>query len=200
VTRDVSLFYKFFQVLFHVYFCIFYRWQIEGLENIPSKGSFLVCANHTSWFDPPLLGAMLFKKRRIYFMAKEELFQVFILGKIVKLLGAFPVKRNKADRRSLKRALQLLERGEIVGLFPEGTRIKTGELGKPFHGPAMIALKSGKPVLPVAIKWPSQRFQKVKVKVGPLIYFQEEGKIKRKALEENSSRIMQAIKSIIATF
>ena len=118
MTRDVSLFYKFFQVLFHVYFCIFYRWQIEGLENIPSKGSFLVCANHTSWFDPPLLGAMLFKKRRIYFMATEELFQVFILGKIVKLLGAFPVKRNKADRRSLKRTFTITGKGGNSRAFP----------------------------------------------------------------------------------
>jgi 1-acyl-sn-glycerol-3-phosphate acyltransferase len=193
--------YKLLHGLFSIYFRVLYRWKIEGLENIPFKGPFIVCANHTSWFDPPLVGTMLFKSSsRVYFMAKEELFHIFILGKIIRLLGAFPVKRSSADRRSLRHALKLLERGEILGLFPEGTRIKTGDLGEPFHGPALVALKSGKPVLPVAIKWPSGKFQEVKVKAGPLIYFKEEGRIKRKVLEESSSRIMDAIRNIISTF
>lgn len=194
------MFYQFILFLFRIYFIVFYRWQIEGLENIPSRGAFIACANHTSWFDPPLLGAMVFKKRPVNFMAKEELFQVFIFGKLIERLGAFPVKRSRVDRRSLQYALQLLEGGGILGLFPEGSRIKTGELGKPFHGLALLALKSGKPVLPVAIQWPSRKFQKVKVKVGSLIYFEEEGRIKRKVLEINSEIIMAEIRNLISAF
>lgn len=125
-------------------------------------------------------------------MAKEELFDVFVLGWLVKKLGSFPVKRGSADRRALKKGLQLLAEGKILGLFPEGTRIRGKELGQPLHGAALLALLSGKPVLPVAVKWPDKFFSSVIVSFGQLIYFDKEN-IKKDNLEKVSATIMQEI-------
>lgn len=191
------MFYWFAKGLFTFYFKCMYSLDIKGIENLPPQGPFIVCANHTSWFDPPLVGCLIPGRNRIYFMAKEELFKVFILGFLIKKLGAFPVRRNTADRKAIKRALQVLEEGGILGLFPEGTRSLNGELGELYHGAALIALKSKKPVVPVSVKWPRKFFQPVKVKIGPLIYFNEEGKIKGEVLEKVSSKISEEIKKLL---
>lgn len=186
------MFYSIVSFCFRVFFKIFYRYRLHGRENIPVKGPYIVCANHTSWFDPPLVGTVC-PEMPIHFMAKQELFEIFIFGSILKRLGAFPVKRDKADIRALKKAIQLLEEGKIVGLFPEGTRIKGGELGQPFNGPALITLQSNKPVLPVAVKWPDRLFQPVSVRFGKLLYFEQEGKIKKDDLNKVSLKIMEEI-------
>ncbi len=189
------MFYTFICFLFGLFFKVFYRWKNICLENIPANGSFIVCSNHTSNFDPPLVGNII-QRKKIHFMAKEELFKFSPLGRSLRALGAFPVKRGSVDKNSISHALSLLKNGNIIGLFPEGTRIKTGEIGKVFHGPAFIALKSNKPVLPVAIKWPEKVFKPVKVSVGPLIYFHEEGKISRKVLENASSKILEEMSKL----
>lgn len=183
--------YCFFHFIFNIFFKIFYGYQITGYENFPQNGPFIICANHTSWFDPPLTGCIVPVKNKVHFMAKEELFDVPVLGGIIKRLGAFPVKRNTADRNAIRQALKLLEAGGIVGLFPEGTRIKTGELGKPLQGAALIAIKSQKLVVPVAIKWPPRLFQPVKVSVGAPVYFKGSGK---GILDTVSNQIMDEIK------
>ncbi len=189
--------YKILRWLFKVYFILFYVLKISGTDNIPPRGPYIICSNHTSWFDPPLVGCV-FPKNKLYFMAKDELFKTFILGNILKRLDAFPVKRDTADRAAIRRALQVLEEGNILALFPEGTRIRTKELGAPHHGAALIALKSQKPVLPVFIKWPPGFFKPVKIGIGSLIYFKEEGKLKSGVLEKASLKIMREIK-LIAT-
>lgn len=176
--------------LFGLFFMIFYRWKCIDLKDIPSKGSFIVCSNHTSNLDPPLVGN-IFPRKKIHFMAKEELFKNFLVGRSLRAVGAFPVKRGSVDKRSISHALELLKNGQVVGLFPEGTRVKTEKLGEIFHGPAYLALKSNTPVLPVAIKWPKKIFQPVKVSVGSLIYFTEEGKINKKVLENASSKLLE---------
>ena len=189
------MFYTFICYLFSLYFKIFYRWKNVCFENIPLSGSFIVCSNHTSYLDPPLVGNIM-QHNKIHFMAKEELFKFSLLGKALRALGAFPVKRGSVDKHSISHALHLLKNGSIIGIFPEGTRIKTGELGKVFHGPAFLALKSNKPILPVAIKWPEKIFKPVRVSVGPLIYFHEEGKISKKVLENASSIILEEMSSL----
>lgn len=181
---------------FRVFFKLIYPYRLYGRDNIPENGPYIICANHTSWFDPPLVGSVI-PQMRIHFMAKEELFDIFIFGTILKKLGAFPVKRDKADRRAIKKALQLLGEDKIIGLFPEGTRIKGGELGQPFHGPALIALLSNKPVLPVAVKWPDRLFQPVNVRFGKLLYFEEQGKIKKDLLQKVSTKIMGEIELLL---
>lgn len=187
------MFYKFIKWLFIIFFKFFYSVQVYGMENLPSRGPYIICSNHTSWFDPPLVGCLL-SRNRVCFMAKDELFKIFIFGYIIKKLYAFPVKRNTADRGAIRNALQVLNEGDVLALFPEGTRVKTKELGSPHHGAALIALKSKKPVVPVFIKWPTRIFGPVKVGIGSLIYFEEGGKIKSDVLGKVSSRIMEEIK------
>lgn len=187
--------YKFIIMVFIIVFKLFYRCEYYGLENLPSRGPYIICSNHTSWFDPPMVASIVPGGQGVSFMAKEELFKIFIIGSLIRRVNAFPVKRHSADRRAIKHALNILSDGGILALFPEGTRIRTGELGEPQHGAAMIALKSNKPVLPVAITW-SGILRPVKVRVGPLIYFRDEGKIKSKNLEQVSIKIMNEIRNL----
>lgn len=192
------LFYRFSHALFSSYFKLFFRWKIYGRENIPSGGPYIICANHTSWFDPPLTGCTIPPNQMVHFMAKDELFHMFLLGYFIRKLGAFPVRRDTADRRSIRLAMDILEKDGVLGLFPEGTRSKTGELGEPFHGPAHIALKSVKPVLPIAILWPPRVFQPVQVNIGTLLYFDERKKIRGEDLEEVSGKIMTEIGKLLS--
>ena len=191
------MFYRLVRGLFYLYFKCLYSWEFSGMENIPSGGSFIICANHTSWFDPPMLGCLLPGTKRIHFMAKQELFEIFIIGPMLKKLGAFPVKRDTADRSAIRRALQVLEEGGVLGLFPEGTRSRTGELGDLHNGAALISLRGKSPVLPVSIRWPGKCFKHVEVKVGPLISFAGKGKINKKLIETVSLQISEGLGELL---
>lgn len=125
------------------------RCVVEGLENIPATGPLLLVANHLNLVDPPVLGAIL--PRRIVFMAKEELFRTPVIGSVVSWYGAFPVKRGQADRQALRTAVAILEKGGVVGMFPEGTRSKTGKMNEAHPGAALLAVLGSAPVLPIAI-------------------------------------------------
>ena len=115
-------------------------WVVEGGGNIPSGGPIILVANHTSYSDPPLIGAAL--NRRVHYP---------IFGTILHRLEAFPVKRGAVDRSAIRKALDILREGKVLGMFPEGTRIKTGQLGEAQPGVALLATKSGAPILPVGI-------------------------------------------------
>lgn len=129
---------------------LFFRLEVIGEENIPGEGPVVLASNHISNWDPIIIGAAI-SKRRIYYMAKEELFKIPVLASIVRYLGAFPVKRGKGDRKALKWAFGILADNKLLGLFPEGTRSKTGEL-QPFQsGAAMLALKGKAQVIPTFI-------------------------------------------------
>lgn len=123
--------------------------RIEGLENLPASGPALMVSNHLHNSDPILLIAAY--TRPILFMAKKEAFGVPVISWIARQAGAFPVDRGKADRAALRHAETLLGQGMIVGLFPEGTRSITGAIGSVHPGAAMIAARSGVPVIPTAI-------------------------------------------------
>ncbi len=125
--------------------------RVEGLEHVPAKGPVLMVANHLHNADPVLLMAAF--PRPIRFMAKKELFEVPVIGWIVRQAGAFPVDRSSPVRevRTLHRTERLLARGMIVGIFPEGMRSVTGGLQEAHPGVAMLALHSGAPILPTAI-------------------------------------------------
>ncbi len=128
----------------HVYF----RLRRRGIEHIP-EGGVILASNHRSFLDPFAIGCCL--PRPIYFVAKQELFKNPALGWILNCLGAFPIKRGESDEESMDTARALLERGQAVVIFPEGTRIRTGSLGSPKRGVGRIALQSGKPVIPIAV-------------------------------------------------
>ena len=125
------------------------RCQVKGRENIPSQGPLLIIANHLSLADPPLLGVSL--GRKVIFMAKKELFHFRVIGYFIGSLGAFSVHRGQLDRKAMRQAYQVLADGLTLVMFPEGTRSRSGRLRPAFPGPALIAMRSGAPILPVGI-------------------------------------------------
>jgi 1-acyl-sn-glycerol-3-phosphate acyltransferase len=139
--------------------------RMLGRNKIPKTGKVIVYANHASWWDPVILGILL--PRPVHFMAKEELFKSAIGRWFFTIIGAFPVKRGRADLSAVKKALKLLKHGKVFGIFPEGTRIKTGELGTFLRGVAGIAHHSRAPIIPIAIHHNKYRlFVRVTAVVG----------------------------------
>jgi 1-acyl-sn-glycerol-3-phosphate acyltransferase len=109
----------------------------------------ILVSNHVSYWDPVLIGSAL--TRQVFFMAKKELFSIPVLGLSLKCWGVFPVDRSRPDRGAIKRGLELLKQGQVIAVFPEGTRSKTGALLPPNTGVAYFATKTGAPVCPTAV-------------------------------------------------
>jgi len=154
------------RLVFRLFFKIFYTVEVIDKKNLPEKGPALLCSNHIGELDMFFIGYKI--KRWVHYMAKEELFSIPVVGTVIRLLGAFPVKRGKGDIRAVKTAMKLLEQGHIVGIFPEGTRTG-GKRGNPVKikpGSALFAIKCGVPIVPVAIKGSHRLFGKVKVIFG----------------------------------
>ncbi|MCK5733316.1 MAG: 1-acyl-sn-glycerol-3-phosphate acyltransferase [Candidatus Latescibacteria bacterium] len=125
---------------------IFFRLKVEGQRNIPPEGGVILASNHCSLLDPPLVGVS--SGRPLYFLAKKELFDPPGFGRLIAALHAFPVSRG-FGRKAIEQVLKMLKTERMVLLFPEGTRQKDGTLGHARAGVGMIALKSGKPIVPV---------------------------------------------------
>ncbi|HLV80120.1 MAG TPA: lysophospholipid acyltransferase family protein [Chthonomonadaceae bacterium] len=184
-----------------LFFRLYGRWQVVGRENVPREGGVLLAANHASYLDPPILGASLYRVRRVWFLAKSELWQnpmlAFLLGHVL----ARPLQRHTADRATLKQALEWLAQGDAVAMFPEGERTRTGNLQPGQPGIALLAQKSGAPVVPVAIlgtyaMLPAHRksLQRAPLKVvfGAPMTFRPKA-----AREEVTAAIMQAIAALM---
>ncbi len=171
-----------------------YRIEVKGTEHFPIDGGVLLCANHIDNLEPPVVG--ISAPRPVSFMAKEELFNVPVLGSLLPGLRAFPVKRGMSDREALRKGLQVLKEGDVLGLFPEGTRSKTGEIGKGLAGAGFFALRSEAYVVPCAIIGPYKPFRKLKVVFGPPI---EMGSIREERLnaEKTTEIIMKHIEKLI---
>ena len=167
--------YRFFYTLIRPFVGLWFPMKFYGRENIPEGGA-LVCANHSHAIDPVFLAFALTKKHPMSIMAKESLIQLPVLGKILKLVGAFPVKRGSSDIHAVKYALSQLEQGEYVGLFPEGTRINSREEGEPKTGAAMLACRTGVPVVPVYIPFKKKPFRINRIYIGKPMYMKPAGK------------------------
>jgi len=145
----MPLFYYTCITIMKVLLLTFGQWQVRYLERVPLRGPLIVVSNHMNLADPPLLCASI--PRRVVFMAKEELVYSRRGGHLIRAFGALPVRRGALDREALRQTRALLERGMALGMFPEGTRSRNGQMQRAYPGTALIALRSGVPILPVGI-------------------------------------------------
>jgi 1-acyl-sn-glycerol-3-phosphate acyltransferase len=148
-----------------------YRLRAEGVENLPQEGGFVLAANHVSNLDPWPLGIPVWPRRYLRFMAKSELFW-WPLGPLIRAGGAFKVRRGERDVEAMKRAVDLVDQGHIVVMFPQGTRQRKGLLKKhqprAHTGAARIALEAGAPLVPAAIAGTDRlsKFGRLRVRYG----------------------------------
>ncbi len=127
-----------------------FRVKEEGMEKLP-EGAVLLCANHSSYVDPMLVGYLIFPTYNPRFVGKAELRNVPALGWYLEKMGLIFLHRGKSDLKAIREILRSLKDGEKVLIFPEGTRIKGDEYGDAKTGPAMLALRTGAPLMPVYI-------------------------------------------------
>lgn len=184
---------KIVHALLYLFCAIVFRVKKVGEENIEKKGAYIMCANHVSNWDPPILVAAT--KRKLYVMAKAELFKNNFIKWIAKECCVFPVKRGKMDMESMKFSLKVLKDGEILMLFPEGTRKGMEKNGKAQNGAAFMALRTGVPVIPVGIQGQMRPFHKVKINYGKPLDFSkyQTNKPEKELLDKVSKEIMDNI-------
>ena len=183
-------------------FRFLFRGQTVGISNVPKTGGVVVVSNHGSHLDPPILGHAL--GRPVAFMAKTELFRVPVLSFIISACGAYPVKRGGGDREALRTASNRLIEGFATGVFLDGSRQENGRVNNPKAGAALLAARTGCPILPVAIvnshrAFPKgsflPRFVSIHLKVGELI--QPPSTRNREDLVSTTEEIQFAINSML---
>ena len=197
-------FYYVSRLMVRILLVLLTRRQVRGKENIPSQGPLLVVANHLSLADPPVLSFSL--EREMIFMAKAKLFRFRVLGYFMHGLGAFPVHGGRPDRKALRQAEQVLAQGLTLVVFPEGMRSRSAKLQHSFSGPALIALRSGAPILPVGITgteklesaaWLLRRPQ-IMVNIGRPFHLPPfDGKLTKTELDELTNYIMERVAELL---
>lgn len=182
----------------YLYCKIVYRMKVIGRQNIPKEGPIIVCGNHKSFLDPPLI--MITAKRKLIFLAKAELTKSKFLALLGWVFEVILVSKNEKDIKTVKSSLKILKNGGCIALFPEGTRkgLEKGEKVK--DGAAFFAIKTGVKIVPVGISGGEKPFKRVFVKYGePIDYSSYKGKKytdseeERKDLEKVTEEIMNAI-------
>ena len=190
------MFYEVLRIFFRRLFKIVFRTKVFGVENIPAEGGFILAANHLSNWDPPFLATFI--DRKVCYMAKEELFKNPIFAAAIRNLNVFPIKRGAADSAAIKHAVKITKSGKCLGIFPEGTRSKTGLMGKAETGVALIAAMTKVPVIPALIVGTNKIFSKDEklpqlfVAYGKPMKYSGSAKDKE-ALEDFSQSIMNEI-------
>lgn len=169
-----------------------YRLEVHGRENIPKDSErLIICGNHKSNLDPVAISAIF--ERQIFWMAKKELFENKFLGVFLTKLGAFPIDRQGNDLAAIKKSLKILKNEDVLGIFPEGTRVKEADYTRIKSGIALIAQKTNSRVLPAYIEGDYKPFRKTS------IYFREPVKINKEIkyspgeLENISQDIMRIV-------
>jgi len=169
--------------------------SVSGAENLPEEGAAILCANHTCLLDPVMLGIIY--RRPVHFMAKEELFKNKILNAFFRTMGAFPVNRGGNDMGAVRESMKILKEGEILGIFPQGTRAKNGVQPPMLPGCALIAIRSAAPVYPVLIEKQFRLFRRTKIFFGPAVDMTGvEKRVDNAALQNVTGRIENAVWSL----
>lgn len=186
-------------------FKVLFRYRIEGRANEPERGPFIVAGNHASAVDPLIIGSAI--RNRAAYMGKAELFSVPIVGPWLRSVGVFPVKRGQPDRAAIRHSLDILASSGVLVMFPEGTRSPDGRLQDAEPGAALLALRTGVAVLPVAVLNSHRalpkgsalpRFQRVIVRLGrPLSVPKIDGRLDHQLLEEWGRRIMAELAKLL---
>jgi 1-acyl-sn-glycerol-3-phosphate acyltransferase len=184
----------------------FLRMHVTGTEQVPTEGPVILAANHRSFWDIPV--HVVASPRPIAFMAKQELYKGPVTRWTWRSLGGFPVRRDTADIRAIDTALALLGRGEIVGVYPEGTRSRTGEMLPFLKGAAWLALRTGAPIVPCGLKGTERRKpgerprlrRRVHVAFGPPIKVEEEpdARARREKADALTEQLLEAIRTLLA--
>ncbi|MHB0978490.1 MAG: lysophospholipid acyltransferase family protein [Thermoleophilia bacterium] len=195
-------FYWFAWMILAPTFHLLFRMRVVGRENVPIDGAVVLACNHVANIDPVFLGVA--SPRQARFMAKSELWSFRPLARLVEALGAFPVRRGEADRDAIRSAVSYLDQRAMVGIFPEGRRQKSGRLGTPLPGFALLALRAGVKTVPVAMTGTNQilrggvpRFPKVTVTFGPPLDVSVDGIPRGERHAEIGRRLMTSLAEML---
>jgi 1-acyl-sn-glycerol-3-phosphate acyltransferase len=183
-----------------------FRFKSKGEEHLPRDGGFVLSASHHSNLDPWPLGLPLYPDRQLRFMAKSEMYRYPPLRWILSRAGAFPVRRGMGDEEAMRTAVELAKAGEVVAIFPEGTRRKKGVVkkhqAKPHSGAARVALLADVPLVPAAIGG-TDRLMKLgplRIAYGPPVELDDLKDMElRRAAKIATERLMEAIHSLEKT-
>jgi 1-acyl-sn-glycerol-3-phosphate acyltransferase len=176
---------------------------ISGLENVPRKGPFILVSNHLNNADPPLITAYM--PRRITWMAKQELFDTPVIGIFYHLYGLIPVRRSEADLKAVRRSQQALKRGQVLGMFPEGTRSKDCQLHEAEPGTALLALRAKVPIVPIGI-WGTETIRvprdiigrsRIHMKIGKPFRLADTKRVNKDTVSDGSDEIMRHIAELL---
>ena len=185
--------YHFIYVLLYPLIHFLYPMRFHYRERIPEQGPILLCASHSNLVDPILLAYLLGWDRPMRFMAKKELFQIPILGRILSKAGAFSVDRGNADMGAIRTSMTILKEKGILGIFPEGTRRQDEGEGK--HGAIMLAARTGAQVVPVYIPRRKRMFRRLDLVAGEP-YVLDKSIRGKDAYEEKSAELMEKIENL----
>lgn len=180
-------------------FKIFFKVRVHGVENIPKESGFILCSNHYSNFDPLMISC--FFPHKVNWMGKKELFENKFLGAFLTKLGAFPVDRNQTDMKSIKKSLKILKSKGVLGMFPEGTRVKKIDLNNAKAGVSLLSVRSKAPILPVYVKGNYKIFTRVDIYYGEIIDYSNklseyDGKPSNKDYLNMSIELLETIYSL----
>ncbi|HBK69073.1 MAG TPA: 1-acyl-sn-glycerol-3-phosphate acyltransferase [Firmicutes bacterium] len=163
------LLYEIAAYILSFYLKVFHRFQVYGAHHLPKNGPVIVVSNHANFIDPIVVGCSL-RQRQVCFMAKEELFRIPIFRSLLPGLGTFPVRRGRSDRTAIRAAFEVLKQGKVLGMFPEGTRYRDGQLHPLRQGASLLAAETGASILPMIIRGTQKlklfHFPQIKVYIG----------------------------------
>jgi 1-acyl-sn-glycerol-3-phosphate acyltransferase len=202
--RGVGWTYTLVRLLISLPTLLLYRVRAIGVGNVPRSGALILAPNHFSQMDHFFIGLYLLR-RKVRFMAKSQMFGPPVLTYIYKHGGVFPVRRGQRDEKAIETALTLLDQGEMLLVYAEGGRSRSGKLGDVKPGIGRIALESGAPVVPVAIhgsaavrRWKRLRFPKVTVRFGEPLSFPTEATPSRERQLEIAEQIFSPVREMYA--
>ncbi|WP_256757267.1 1-acyl-sn-glycerol-3-phosphate acyltransferase [Cohnella sp. WQ 127256] len=188
--------YRFCRAILRAIFILLFRLEARGVSNIPLDGPVILCSNHKSLLDPITLGVRV--PRKVHYMAKEELFRIPLFGSLIRAVGAFPVKRGGVSKEAIRTAINLLQAGNVMGIFPEGTRNESVGMGK--RGAVTMAIRSKAIIVPVALVGEYRPFRKMIAVYGApidLVPYAEQGTTE--SMEEATELIMSRIREMAKT-